>query len=176
MDTSVQLQKPAATLQLNTNTSQADLLSSSTTEHYGPAGDGHYDPCENAQKFSPFYQYNHDSPRPSTDARPKQSIHVSVRDLELGAISPSITQEKISAQKQHGKFTDKLKFWQKRQECLTRPKKQMWLQRLPKNQQIAAKVLIAVLIAGTMIGIAVGIASALNSGVNGSDKTVGEHQ
>lgn len=133
-----------------------------------------YDPCQNAQKFSPFYMYNHDSPRPSTDQRPKQVIQMDVRDLELGGITPSVSQEKINAQRQdENKFT-KFKFWNRRQKCMTRPKKQTWLQRLPKKQRIMVKLLIALVIAGAMVGIAVGIAAALHSGVYGSDKTVGQ--
>lgn len=135
--------------------------------------DREYDPCQNAQKFSPFYMYNHDSPRPSQDLRPKQSIHVDVRDLELGHITPSVTQEKFNAQ---GKSRRKinLKFWQKEQPCLTKPKKQFWLQRLPKKQRIAVKLAIALLIAGAMVGIAVGIAASLHSGVYGTNKVVGK--
>lgn len=137
--------------------------------------DGEYNPCENAQKFSPFYMYNHDSPRPSADLRPKQSIHIDVRDLELGDITPSVTQEKIKAQAKPPSKLDKLKFWHGRQECMTRPKTQWWLQRLPKKQRYLVKGLIALLVCGAMVGIAVGIAAALHSGVSGSGKTVGDN-
>lgn len=169
METSRQPQRPEPTLQ---------PPSTHTTEQRQSIDEEHFDPCENAQKFSPFYMYNHDSPRPSTDMRPKQSIHVSVRDLELGEITPSVTQEKINAQKKPASrnILQAVKFWEKpRQKCLTRPKKQYWIQRLPKKQQIAVKAAIALLIIGTMVGIAVGIAAALNSGVYGSDDTVGKH-
>lgn len=175
MDTISQPQKPEPTLQQpHSMTCSNDSQSSTQNEHTEPE---HFDPCENAQKFSPFYMYNHDSPRPSTDLRPKQSIHVSVRDLELGDITPSVTQEKMDIQKQPKRnMLQSLKFWEKpRQQSLTRPKKQIWLQRLPKKQRIAVRAAIALLVVGTMIGIAVGIAAALDSGVYGSNKTVGEH-
>ncbi|KAK5948689.1 hypothetical protein OHC33_010292 [Knufia fluminis] len=135
--------------------------------------DEEFDPCQNAQKFSPFYTYNHDSPRTSQDLRPKQSIHVDVRDLELGDITPSVTQEKFNAQAKSRRKLN-LKFWEKRQECLTKPKKQFWLKRLPKKQRVAIRVAFALLIVGAMIGIAVGIAAALHSGVYGTDKVVGK--
>lgn len=177
METLSQPQKPEPTLQ------QPQTLASSSSQQ-APASNEHseesaenFDPCENAQKFSPFYMYNHDSPRPSTDLRPKQSIHVSVRDLELGEITPSVTQEKMAVQKKPKRRAFQvLKFWEKpRQQSLTRPKKQLWLQRLPKKQRIAVRAAIALLIVGTMIGIAVGIAAALDSNIYGSNKTVGEH-
>ena len=137
--------------------------------------DAEYDPCQNAQKFSPFYTYNHESPRPSTDARPKQSIAMSVRDLELGEITPSVNQEKIHAQKNTKlSLADKMMFWKHRQPCLTKPKKQRWLQRLPKKQRIAVKAMIALIVVGAMVGIAVGIAAALHSTVTGTDHVVGK--
>lgn len=142
----------------------------------GTGQDGEYDPCQNAQKFSPFYMYNHDSPRPSADLRPKQSIHIDVRDLELGDITPSVTQEKINAQAKATSKLDRLKFWQGRKECMTRPKKQWWLQRLPTKQRYLVKALITLLVCGAMVGIAVGIAAALHSGVSGSGKTVGDNE
>lgn len=134
-----------------------------------------YDPCKLAKIASPFYMYNHDSPRPSADIRGKPSLVVTDRDLELGEITPSVTQEKITAQKDTNKKFN-LKFWQRKQECMTKPKKQWWLQRLPKKQRYTVKALIALIVIGAMIGIAVGIASAVQSPVNGSDKTVGDGQ
>lgn len=98
-----------------------------------------------------------------------------VRDLELGDITPSVTQEKFSAQKKSRRTPNvNLKFWKRKQPCLTKPKKQFWLQRLPKKQRIAVKLAIALVVAGAMIGIAVGIAAALHSGVYGSDDIVGK--
>lgn len=58
---------------------------------------------------------------------------------------------------------------------MTRPKKQWWLQRLPKKQRYLVKALFTLVVIGAMVGIAVGIAAALHSGVSGSGKTVGDH-
>lgn len=172
MDSQTELQKPAPTLKVQPSVHSPRTLQTETPFQQAPETD--YDPCQNAQKFSPFYMYNHDSPRPSTDLRPKNSINVSIRDLELGDITPSVTQEKMRAQKKTK--TDMLNCWRARkQHCLTKPKKQWWLQRLPKKQRIAVKLLFALLVAGAMVGIAVGIAAALHSGVYGTDKVVGQH-
>ncbi|KAK5100781.1 hypothetical protein LTR70_001317 [Exophiala xenobiotica] len=119
-------------------------------------------------------------PRPSQDLRPnqrpKQSLHIDVRDLELGDITPSVTQEKFHAQKKSRRTPNvNLKFWKRKQPCLTKPKKQFWLKRLPKKQRIAVKLAIAFVIVGAMVGIAVGIAAALHSGVYGTDKIVGKN-
>lgn len=56
---------------------------------------------------------------------------------------------------------------------MTKPKKQNWLQRLPKKQRLMVKLLIAFLVTGAMVGIAVGIAAAVHSGIYGSDRTIG---
>lgn len=164
-----------ATLQLPPSTSQ-ERLTADTAPPTPYEQDADYDPCKLAKIASPFYMYNHDSPRPSADLRHgKPSLTTTERDLELGEITPSVTQEKISAQKDKEKKFN-LKFWENKQECLTKPKKQWWLQRLPKKQRMAVKALIALVVIGAMIGIAVGIASAAHSPVNGSDKTVGENE
>lgn len=170
MDTYNTVQRPEPCLAAQPSFNSQKPLVDDTTSHLGE-----YDPCSNAQKFSPFYQYNHDSPRPSQDLRPKQSFNVSVKDLELGAITPSVSQEKIQAHRKSRIDLDRLKFWQgRRQHCLTKPKKQRWIHRLPKKQRIMVKLAIAFLVAGVMIGIAVGIAAALHSGVYGTDKVVGK--
>jgi len=176
METTTQPQKPAQSLQPQASfSSDRPLRHISGRAHEVHEKDADYDPCENAPKFSPFYLYNHDTPRPSTDGKdglPKPSIHVSIRDLELGDITPSVTQEKLSAQR---KPRSKFRFWERREQCLTKPKNQRWLQRLPKKQRIMVRLAIALLIAGAMVGIAVGIAAALHSPVNGTDQVVGQH-
>lgn len=57
-----------------------------------------FDPCAIAKPCSPFYLYKHDSSRPSTEQAhlklPGSPIHVSVRDLEAGNLTPTVTQEK----------------------------------------------------------------------------------
>jgi len=183
MNSSTQSQKPAITLQRQHSSSAEDdaTLKTSDLQSQQPQQlrhDADFNPFENAKIASPFYLYNHDSPRPSQDLRrDKPSIHVDIRDLELGDITPSITQEKLAAQDQKVSLSTRLKFWkkQRKQRSLTRPKKQWWLQRLPKRQRITVKLLIAFLVAGAMVGIAVGIAAALHSNVYGTDKTVGSH-
>ncbi|KAJ9652889.1 hypothetical protein H2198_007891 [Neophaeococcomyces mojaviensis] len=181
MDSSENPQKPVPAVQRQPSFSADDdatLKASSTQHQQQHHNNGDYDPCQNAKICSPFYMYNHDSPRPSQDLRQgKPSIHVDVRDLELGDITPSITQEKLAAQQQKVSLSTRLKFWdrERKQKCLTKPKKQWWLQRLPKKQRVMVKLLIAFLVAGAMVGIAVGIAAALHSGVYGTDKTVGSH-
>lgn len=174
MDSRENSKLSGATLQIPSSISE-ERLTADTVPPTPFEQEADYDPCKLAKIASPFYLYNHDSPRPSADLRHgKPSLAATERDMELGEITPSVTQEKITAQEKQKKFN--LKFWQKRQECLTKPKKQWWLQRLPKKQRYAVKALIALVIVGAMIGIAVGIASAVNSPVNGSDKTVGDNQ
>jgi len=178
MDAQNHIQRPAPALQPQFSYDSDRPLNQISTPKQEDE-DAEYDPCQNAQKFSPFYLYNHDSPRPSQDLRPnqrpKESLHVDVRDLELGGITPSVTQEKFHAQKKSKTPNVNLKFWKRKQPCLTKPKKEFWLKRLPKKQRIAVKLAIALVIVGAMVGIAVGIAAALHSGVYGTDKIVGKN-
>lgn len=175
LNTHMMSKQAGATLQPIPQASDSQERLTLTTEPPTPMEhDADYDPCKLAKIASPFYMYNHDSPRPSADLRHgKPSLAATERDLELAEITPSVTQEKITAQKEK-KFN--LKFWKREQACMTKPKGQWWLQRLPKKQRYAVKAAIALVVIGTMIGIAVGIASAVHSPVNGSDKTVGDHQ
>lgn len=130
-----------------------------------------FDPCSNAKPCSPFYLYNHDSPRPSTDQRPKASFNTSTHDLESGSemLTPSVTQEKLD------NTTTKMSIctttgWRSRvlsKQCsqMTKPKQKSWLQRMPTKKRRWVKAMIALFIIACMIGIAVGIAAGLKSGV-----------
>ncbi|KIW42549.1 uncharacterized protein PV06_06089 [Exophiala oligosperma] len=133
-----------------------------------------YDPCVNAKITSPFYLYNHDSPRPSFDVNRKSFPQVTLRDLEAGTgtgtgtpnLTPTVTQEKRDAQ--NDVAGGRLKFWQTpKKQCLTRPKQRGcgWLKQMPKRQRLLVKVLIAMVIIGAMVGIAVGITAAVHGGV-----------
>ncbi|KAL6250214.1 hypothetical protein RBB50_002515 [Rhinocladiella similis] len=140
-----------------------------------------FDPCVNAKVTSPFYLYNHDSPRPSFDVSHKSLPQVTLRDLEAGAgtpnLSPTVTQEKRDAQ--NDMAGGKLKFfWQRQKQCMTKPKQRGcgWLKQMPKRQRILVKVLIALVIIGAMVGIAVGISAAVHGGVyknNNSTTSIG---
>ena len=127
-----------------------------------------FDPCCNAKITSPFYLYNHDSPRPSFDVKKEIPFNIDVKDLESGSgnLSPTITQEKRDAQNQP---TSRFKFWkkQKSKPCLTKPKSRGcgWLAALPPRQRLLVKMLIALVIIGAAVGIAVGISITVHGGV-----------
>ncbi|KIW17670.1 hypothetical protein PV08_04865 [Exophiala spinifera] len=148
-------------------------------------GTDDYDPCANAKVTSPFYTYNHDSPRPSFDVNLKSFPQVTLQDLEAGgdgttpSLSPTVTQEKRDAQQKNireqaggsgGRLVNKSwRFWHgpQKQQCMTKPKQRgcAWLKQMPKRQRIMVKVLIALVIVGAMVGIAVGITAAVHGGV-----------
>jgi len=141
-----------------------------------------YDPCVNAKITSPFYLYNHDSPRPSFEVASKPLPQVTLQDLESGTInlSPTVTQEKRDAQKNAPLAG--LKFWQRQQrrqsQCMTKPKQRGcgWLKELPPRQRLLVKILLALVIIGAMVGIAVGITAAVHGGVyknNNSTTSIG---
>lgn len=138
------------------------------TEQHPPNSPQNFDPCCNAKISSPFYLYNHDSPRPSFDVTGKDQNppRVAVQDLESGTfnLSPTITEEKKEAQKS---ATSRLKFWQKKNVCMTKPKERgwPWLSRLPPRQRLLVKILIALVIIGAAVGIAVGISIRVHGGV-----------
>lgn len=133
-----------------------------------PKSPQNFDPCCNAKITSPFYLYNHDSPRPSFDVTAKDQntpgTRVSIHDVESGTfnLSPTITEEKKEAQKP---ASNRLKFWQKKNKCLTKPKETGWLSRLPPRQRLLVKIVIALVIIGAAVGIAVGISIRVHGGV-----------
>ena len=132
-----------------------------------------FDPCCNAKITSPFYLYNHDSPRPSFEVKRPLS-HVVVQDLEAATVnlSPTITQEKRDAE---NTTTRRFRCWGQKKQCLTKPKPRgcQWLAQLPPRQRLLVKILIAVVIIAAMVGIAVGITISVHGGVykNGNSST-----
>lgn len=123
-----------------------------------------YDPCSNAKITSPFYLYNHDSPRPSFDAN-KPLPQVALQDLEAGTfnLSPTVSQEKRDAQRPDARRSR----IQESKGCMTKPKQRgcAWLKQLPPRQRLMVKMLIALVIIGAMVGLAVGITAAVHGGV-----------
>lgn len=142
-----------------------------------------FDPLATTKVTSPFYQYAHDSPRQSfAESRTigtsshhasKPSLHVDVRDLELGELTPAVTQEKRDAAREHDRRHTWMCWKRKQPQSLTKPKEKNWLQKLPRKQRLAVKIGIAVLIAGIMLAVALGISASLHSGIYGSANTVG---
>lgn len=134
-----------------------------------------FDPCCNAKVTSPFYLYNHDSPRPSLDTKNPNLPQVLVKDLEAGTVdlTPTITQEKRDAQ---AIPTSKFKFWQKKNKCMTKPSQRGcgWLARLPPRQRLLVKILIALVIIGAAVGIAVGISIRVHGGVYKSNNSTAQ--
>jgi hypothetical protein len=100
---------------------------------------------------------------------------VAIHDLESGVnLSPSITQEKRDAQKK--KPSHAFKFWEKKQGCLTKPRKRGCLSSLPPRQRLLVKILIGLAIIGAAVGIAVGISIRVGGGVwkdDNSTSTIG---
>jgi len=134
-----------------------------TEQHLKPPQN--FDPCCNAKITSPFYLYNHDSPRPSFDVKDPNPPKVSIHDVESGTfnLSPTVTEEKKEAQKKSNR--NRFKFWQRRGECMTKPKELGWMARLPPRQRILVKLLIALVVIGAIVGIAVGISIRVHGGV-----------
>jgi hypothetical protein len=123
-----------------------------------------FNPCANAKITSPFYLYNHDSPRPSQDMKPRAPVTVSVRDLEsAGDLSPSITQEKRGSAD-----SGRVRLWSrwvsKREHCRTKARVP-WFSQLPPWQRLIIKLLIGLVLVGIIVGIAVGISIKVNGSV-----------
>ncbi|OAL30238.1 hypothetical protein AYO20_08812 [Fonsecaea nubica] len=136
-----------------------------------------FDPCCNAKITSPFYLYNHDSPRTSVDLKKLGSpVEVAVQDLESGTfnLSPSITQEKKDAQNSAGKVG--FKFWKREKQCMTKPKQSgcVWFSQLSARQRLLFKILIGFLIIGAAVGIAVGISVRVHGTVYKGNNTTSE--
>ena len=123
-----------------------------------------FDPCANAKITSPFYLYNHDSPRASQDSKPRVPVHISVRDLEAGDLSPTITQEK-----QGSIDSGKVKLWSRwgrksSGRCRTRAKPS-WFKQLLPWQRLTIKLIIGFILVGIIVGVAVGISIRVGGGV-----------
>ncbi|KIW94409.1 uncharacterized protein Z519_04385 [Cladophialophora bantiana CBS 173.52] len=138
-----------------------------------------FDPCCNAKVTSPFYLYNHDSPRPSVDVKkPCNPVQVAIQDLEAGTfnLSPSITQEKKDAQNSAAR--DRFKFWKREKQCMTKPKPRgcVWFTRLSPRQRLLVKLLVGLMIIGAAVGIAVGVSIKVHGTVykgNNSTSQIG---
>ncbi|OAP54874.1 hypothetical protein AYL99_10574 [Fonsecaea erecta] len=136
-----------------------------------------FDPCCNAKVTSPFYLYNHDSPRPSFDVKkPGNPIEVSIHDLESGTfnLSPSITQEKKDAQNSAAR--DRFKFWKREKQCMTKPKQRgcVLFARLTPRQRLLVKIVIGLIIVGAAVGIAVGISVKVHGTVYKGNNTTSQ--
>lgn len=132
-----------------------------------------FDPCANAKITSPFYLYNHDSPRPSHDGKLRAPVNVAVRDLEAGDLSPSISQEK-----QGSIDSGRINLWsrwgrKKGPRCRTE-RKVSWFSKLPPWQRLLIKLVIGLVLAGIIVGVAVGISIRVNGGVYKSDSQTTE--
>jgi len=128
-----------------------------------------FDPCSNAKPSSPFYLYNHDPPRRSSEQSSSQSnsIHVKVHDLEAAAtldLTPSST---TTLEKLKKTDTGRLRLWPERKQCMTKPKQRrcQFFRSLPRWQRLLAKVGLALLIVGAMVGIGIGISIKVHGGV-----------
>ena len=129
-----------------------------------------FDPCANAlanaKITSPFYLYNHDSPRPSHDSKPRAPVNVSVRDLEGGDLTPTITQEK---EKSRSIDSGKVRLWspwsrRRTNRCRT-TKHVSWFKQLLPWQRLLIKLVIGLMLVGIIVGVAVGISIRVNGSV-----------
>lgn len=137
-----------------------------------PRPKSEFDPCANAKVASPFYLYNHDSPRPSEN-KSRPDINIAVQDLEQGLTpastnaTPVVTREKQgsvdSGQLRNGSWRHFAPFKQQG-HCLTKPKVSRW-KSIPKKQRLIIKILVAIIMIGLIVGLAVGLTMALGGGV-----------
>ena len=141
--------------------------------HPLPRPKSEFDPCANAKIASPFYLYNHDSPRPSEN-KSRPDINIAVQDLEQGltphstnAASPNVMREKQgsvdSGKLRNGTWRQYNPF-HKPSHCLTKPKISRW-KSIPPKKRLAIKILVALVMVGLIIGLAVGLTMALGGGV-----------
>ena len=129
-----------------------------------------FDPCANAlanaKITSPFYLYNHDSPRPSHDSKPRAPVNVSVRDLEGGALTPSVTQEKEKSGSIDSGRVRLWSRWSRRRNNRCRTKKHpSWFKQLLPWQRLLIKLVIGLMLVGIIVGVAVGISIRVNGSV-----------
>jgi len=138
-----------------------------------------FNPFSTAKPCSPFYLYNHDSPRLSTDQRQqymkRPAINISVHDLDLengpsNAPTTSTNTPRLSQEKQCNADTGILRMWHRkgRKQCMTKPKQSRftaWLASLSKWQRLALKLAIALVLIGAIVGIAVGVSIRVGGGV-----------
>lgn len=132
-----------------------------------------FNPSNTQDPYSPFYLYNHDSPRPSTEHfKHKSSIQVCVQRFDLEKGLPSTLSHSTAAPGvSKDKSPNKGSYWNtipwprsSQPSCMTKPKPK-WGASLSKKQRMVVKLVIAVLVAGALIGTIVGVAVKTHSGV-----------
>jgi hypothetical protein len=146
------------------------------TEHLDaqrlPRPKSEFDPCANAKIASPFYLYNHDSPRPSEN-KSRPDINITVQDLEQGLTpystnaSPNVMREKqgsVDSGKLRNGTWGQYNPFKKQSHCLTKPKISRW-KAIPPKKRLAIKILVSLVMIGLIIGLAVGLTMALGGGV-----------
>lgn len=141
------------------------------TKHL-PRPRSEFDPCANAKIASPFYLYNHDSPRPSEN-KSRTDINIAVQDLEQGLTpystnaSPSVMREKKgsvdSGKLRNGTWRHFSPF-KPQGQCLTKPNVSKW-KSIPRKQRLIIKILLGLIMIGLIVGLAVGLTMALGGGV-----------
>lgn len=129
-----------------------------------------FDPCAdalaNAKITSPFYLYNHDSPRPSHDSKPRAPVNISVRDLEAGDLTPTITQEKEKSASIDSGRVRLWSLWSRKRNNRCSTKKQLsWFKQLLPWQRLLIKLAIGLMLVGVIVGVAVGISIRVNGSV-----------
>jgi len=138
-----------------------------------------FNPFSTAKPCSPFYLYNHDSPRLSTDQRQQHvkpaAINISIQNLDLEKAqsnlpTTSTNTPRLSQEKQCNADTGILRIWNRKgkKQCMTKPKQNRctaWLASLSKWQRLALKLAIALVLIGAIVGIAVGVSVRVGGGV-----------
>ncbi len=129
-----------------------------------------FDPCANAlanaKITSPFYLYNHDSPRPSHDSKPRAPVNISVRDLEAGDLTPTITQEKEKSGSIDSSKVGLWSPWSRRRNNRCRTTKQLsWFKQLLPWQRLLIKLVSGLILVGIIVGVAVGVSIRVNGSV-----------
>lgn len=141
-----------------------------TSQHIRPKSE--FDPCANAKPCSPFYLYNHDSPRQSEN-KSRPDISIAVRDLEAGItpqttnLTPIVTKERRNSNDSGEVRNAAWRPWDlKKQDsrCMTKPKVSKW-KSLPHQHRLIIKIVVAFIMIGLIVGLAVGLTKALGGGV-----------
>lgn len=145
-----------------------------------------FDPCEHASPYSPFY--NHDTPRPSTEAgKLICSPRVTVRDLEAQTptgLTPYQTTEALPESDTNGTkrswVTANCRFGKDGSRYmvqLKRPRKCPRISDLPKGPRILVRIVLSFFLVAAMVGVGIGISLKVGGGVyrteNSSSKIAG---
>lgn len=168
------LLSPSPRLSYDPNAASSENLTTTATHHEPARPKSEYDPFALAKVGSPFYQWNHDSPRAS-ESKPRPDINISVQDLEAGLTPISTQQHGIGSspvlreKKSHDSGQLRNGTWRNRfgvgaKECMTKPRVSRW-KSMPKKQRLLIKSVLAVIMVGLIVGLAVGLTKALGGGV-----------